>query len=1303
MAAGVFVLFAAIILAPVSVQAADATLRIISTTDIHNQLSVEYYDNAGSKAQGSLAKVSTLINQARAAVTGASVTVDVGDSIYGYGSDYIYENAPDSVQPIYAAMSEIGYDALTLGNHDFDYGYSYIKKQVNLAGFQNICTVANVYDAISGQNVWKDYLIVQKQCLASDGKYYPIDIAIIGVTRPALSNYSSHTGELTTADMVEVVKTKAVKARENGADVVLVIAHTGIGAENPSELSENEGYALTCIPEVDAVMCGHLHQNFPSTDYNAQQYYNLAGVDERTGLSNGKPLIMIQDRGHGIGVSDLQLKIANDGAVSIKGASAKIVYCDKNTVEDPVILKYKSSFDEKIKETYKETVADLTSGARVENYFGYLQDNLAMQLNNETRIREGLLFKNEKSAYKDYNVIAASTYKKSGSEGKDDYFDINGAFTMKDLLSIQTYNRDYAVIYRITGAQLREWLEWTASVYGYWDSAAFFSDASIQNLITNSGMVSFLSHAWIENWKSFTVFDGIEYEFDMSVAPKYNRYGEAASSSSSRVRSLTCNGQAVTDNMQFLLVTDRTTVYNNPVVGSDILNQRVKNSSTYLVGKLKEYVSELGSYGALDLSFEDNWHVSVGADVGYLIRSSINSRETAQAQKWYQNIVQEDADHIYYQARFTGISYTDTSGPTLVVASTNQMKTNRDIKISVQATDQSGVAALKYARGEYKASDSVWNTANAYTITGGSFIAADNAVYTICAADMLGNATVKHIKIGNIDRTILQVPDLDSYTNKKAALTGTAEPNATIYVELGDMTYTAQTSETGDFSCELPYQKSGTVFYVYVMDSTGRKSDKVEVTVVRNGPNHPDVDGLTNKGKYITGMRNDEAYCQIFAIIGSKVYVNENGGRDAYMNSTRYNASKTIVETSYTVTDGKFSLKVAVQDAEKDVKVFSVDTIGRVSAVSEFTVTEVAPNKPTVYKICDVETAVYGKIPKAVSGCAYLVTVETVSGVYTGSALNTGHFCVPVGNLEQGSSVSVVISDEVDGKVRKSAKTNSDVIPCQDYVGNYGYIVFDTITDKDTTITGHLLASGYDTIYVKVGNRHETLPIDSNREFKLSLDAPLEPGTRISAVLRELEGQLTDTAITEVTKAPADQPTVLTSTIYNTSKTLQVLSEEECTACVKIGSQLFTSDKAEYSVSDSAYCYTIKMKNLSAREAVSVYMLNEAGKSKPVNGVVKGRKPEIRKVNKITYKKKKLTGRVGLYLSPEKGNKTPTVNNTGTKVYAKTGGKIYEGKVKKDGTFWIKFPAKLKQGKKIKVYAVNDFGGKGKIVVTTVK
>ena len=105
------------------------TLRVISTTDLHNQVSSEDYDIAGKNAGHSLAKLSTMIKAARAELNqGASLTVDAGDSVYGYGAEVLMgdvKKPSNTLQPIFEAMSKIGYDAITLGNHEFDYGYDF--------------------------------------------------------------------------------------------------------------------------------------------------------------------------------------------------------------------------------------------------------------------------------------------------------------------------------------------------------------------------------------------------------------------------------------------------------------------------------------------------------------------------------------------------------------------------------------------------------------------------------------------------------------------------------------------------------------------------------------------------------------------------------------------------------------------------------------------------------------------------------------------------------------------------------------------------------------------------------------------------------------------------------------------------------------------------------------------------------------------------------------------------------------------------------------------------------------------------
>ena len=165
-----------------------ATLRIVSTTDLHGKVSKMYYDT-GTEKNGCLAQDYTLIENAKEEVGASNVlTVDIGDSMYGYSADYVLNHSADeTVQPVYKAMAAVGYDAITLGNHDFDYGFPYLKRQLELSGLADKCVLSNVVDADTGKTVWDETKIITKQLTTSKGKIVNVKIGLIGVTKPCLS------------------------------------------------------------------------------------------------------------------------------------------------------------------------------------------------------------------------------------------------------------------------------------------------------------------------------------------------------------------------------------------------------------------------------------------------------------------------------------------------------------------------------------------------------------------------------------------------------------------------------------------------------------------------------------------------------------------------------------------------------------------------------------------------------------------------------------------------------------------------------------------------------------------------------------------------------------------------------------------------------------------------------------------------------------------------------------------------------------------------------------------------------------
>src|SRR6266446_9422587 len=110
-------------------------LTILATTDLHgNMYPFDYYANRPSNR--GLAKIATLIRAARAANPN-TLLIDCGDTIQGTPLEYVYQTfvrtghlpvkltfpgEPFQHDPMMLAMNALGYDAMVVGNHEFNYG-----------------------------------------------------------------------------------------------------------------------------------------------------------------------------------------------------------------------------------------------------------------------------------------------------------------------------------------------------------------------------------------------------------------------------------------------------------------------------------------------------------------------------------------------------------------------------------------------------------------------------------------------------------------------------------------------------------------------------------------------------------------------------------------------------------------------------------------------------------------------------------------------------------------------------------------------------------------------------------------------------------------------------------------------------------------------------------------------------------------------------------------------------------------------------------------------------------------------------
>ena len=1265
-------------------------MRIIGTTDIHGQLNSTNYESNEDYSSGGLARVFDLVQKTKAELPKENtVTLDVGDTLFDYTTEYIYSKYYNEMQPIYKAMAKVGYDAITLGNHDFDYGYEYILNQLNGTGLMDITVVSNITDSKNGEYPFHENMLLTRKMKTKSGETVEVKIGIIGQTIPTLTGKThSYVGILKGEDMITNAETQAAKLKEMGADIVIALSHTGIGPESPEPNFKNVAYALTKIDDIDVVVCGHEHNVFPTTDMTSP-YYKLPNVDKKTYLMNGKNVIMAGSRGSAIGVVDLTLEVKG-GKVKIADRSSEIrKVTNQNTKENKEIASLFGSWNDELMAYSTDVIGKVEKETIIHNYYGLLGDNTAIQLLNNAKMYYAMdyVIKNA-PAYKDYPIIAASTYDSYGTESIDDFVTIKDEITEADLAKLQSYN-NYLYLYTITGKQLKEWLEWSASAY---ETILFnnkWLDKTMSKLMEETGLKSLLREEWLNDWSSFYIFDGIDYVINPTVEPRYDISGNKISVNE-RIKSLTYNGKKVTDNMKFIIATNKIT---KPVAANrGVETQIVYKSFNRSQAILADYVEQLSKSGSILPKVDYNWKVDFPASYKFLIKTPAYAHELFKETPWFEKYLTEEDGYRYYIASYPK-SYKDEEGPSIIAIAGVTNPTGSPYEVEVYATDESEITHLRYMKGDYDLDYSGWVTAR--KVTNRTFTVWENGTYSIFAEDAHGNKTIKKIVIDNFRDDLLGRPTAESYTNRKSSIKGTGEPGATIVFEAYTGEYKGEIGKNGKYAYPLPSQPSGSSVTFYVIDEkNGLESERVTVPVKRTGPNQPSVNPIYNNAPYITGNLNDDD-ATVIAIIDDTVYVTSEGGKELFEANTEiYDPSYTIVKTKFeTTASGYYALYIPKLEAGKSVTIYNLDHVSRNSRVKTAKVIEVVPNAPQLYEISNIERTLTGYVPSGKAN--YDMTLKIGDKTYTTKTDKEGKFTFQFRDqLQAGQVLSVTTTDYKNGSARTSYPTEIVVKDIESYVKtNSTTLTIDNITTKSYLVAGNSFDS--QTVYLAIVKPESTtftnslyvLETDSFGRYKYCLEDKLELGTKIYVMVRFADGKILTANKAEVLPGRPEPP-ILVKEVTNTDKQVLVIANKDCEITLKIGKKTYVTSEYTYEEENDRYIYTLEIDREISGTEMNITATNVTGTSDPLTANFVKAAPDQPQVNTIAAGAKKITGKVELL-------------DNETKIFAQIGKKTYEGTMNKKGNFEIEIP-KAKAGDKIKVWGTNK-AGRGPLIQVVVE
>ena len=533
----------------VRAQAGQAHLRIMETTDIHvHVFPYDYYGDRPVDTVG-LARTASLINDIRSEAAN-SILLDNGDFLQGNPmGDYIaYERgmSEGDSHPMIAAMNALGFEASVLGNHEFNYGLNFLMNSVSGAAFPVVCAnVAKEMGASAREDttLLPPYVILDREITDGSGETHPIKIGIIGFVPPQIMVWDRRHlhGNVTTRDIVDTARAYVPQMKEQGADIIIALSHSGIGDADHVEGQENASIPLAAVEGIDAILTGHHHRVFPGPDYA-----ETPGVDAEAGTIMGKPGVMAGYWGSHMGLIDLMLERDGSGwRIASHMSEARPIYKRGEDRSITPLVESVPAVLASVEQQHEETLAYVRravgkTDAPLHSYFALVADDPSVQIvsNAQTWYIEQMM---KGTAHEGLPILSAAAPFKAGGRGGPEYYtEVKpGPIAIKNVADLYLYPNTVRAV-RITGADVREWLERSAGMFNQ------ITPGEADQVLLNPSFPSY----------NFDVIDGVSYQIDLSQPSRYGPKGELVAPDAHRIVNLMFNGAPIDEAQEFIVATN---------------------------------------------------------------------------------------------------------------------------------------------------------------------------------------------------------------------------------------------------------------------------------------------------------------------------------------------------------------------------------------------------------------------------------------------------------------------------------------------------------------------------------------------------------------------------------------------------------------------------------------------------------------------------------------------------------------------------------------------------------------------------
>ncbi|MGB8525233.1 MAG: 5'-nucleotidase C-terminal domain-containing protein [Candidatus Acidiferrales bacterium] len=405
------------------------TITLLDTTDSHGHIEPwDYYTN--EPANLGLAKIATLVKRVRADAPD-SLLLDCGDTTEGTPFAYYFARKDTSKpNPEIVAFNAMHYDAMAVGNHEFNFGLDEMWKAKRESHFPWLA--ANVKQTYkSGMPHIRPYITK---------KVAGVRVGIVGFVTPGIPRWEipQHYRGYEFEPIVETAKVVIPEVRKQ-VDLLVVIMHSGID-RNPDTGTppsrpdvENAAWELAeSQPGIDVIFFGHTHRELPEK------------------IVNG--VLLSQPKNWGISLARADVAMSKDdaGVWHVRSKHAQTIPVTPDVPPDPEIMKLMQPYQAEVQKYLDTPIA--TSGKSLSGQYARYQDEPLLDLIHKVQLEAG------------HADVSMATIFYPGVQVPA------GPVTIREAMAIYTYeNLLYAV--EMTGAQLKDALEHAASFYPAWPVA----------------------------------------------------------------------------------------------------------------------------------------------------------------------------------------------------------------------------------------------------------------------------------------------------------------------------------------------------------------------------------------------------------------------------------------------------------------------------------------------------------------------------------------------------------------------------------------------------------------------------------------------------------------------------------------------------------------------------------------------------------------------------------------------------------------------------------------------------------------